>query len=104
MGTHWTCYFDNGQNNKHIYINLDMLEENKRVSLKKAAEYQQKVARYYNQNICVRQFNTRDQVLRRINQAIRDSNQRVSSPNWEGLYRVLRVAGLETYILAYPDR
>lgn len=54
MNTHCMEYFDDEQNNEQIYLNLDLLLEKSEVASKRVAEYQQKVARYYNQNVRVR--------------------------------------------------
>ena len=51
----------------------------------------------------IRQFKTGDWVLRRVNQNTRDPNHGVFGLNWEGPYRVLRVAGLEAYKLAHAN-
>lgn len=103
MGTHRTKHFNKEQNNEQMCLNLDLLAERRELALKRVAEYQQRVAYYYNQNVRKRQFKTDDWVLRRVNQSTRDPNHGVFGPNWEGLYRVLRAAGPGAYKLAHAD-
>lgn len=89
MGTYRTEHFNEEQNNKQICLNLDLLAEKIELASRRAAEYQQRSARYYNQNLQIRQFKTGDWVLRRVNQNMKDPNHEVFGPNWEGPYRVL---------------
>ena len=65
-------------------LNLDLLTEKKEQASKRSAIYQQRVARYYNQKVSVRQFKVRDWVLRRVNQNTKDSTQGVIGPNLGG--------------------
>lgn len=51
--THRTKYFDKELNNGQICLNLDLLLEKREIVSRKATEYQQRVARYYNQNVRV---------------------------------------------------
>lgn len=46
--------------------------EKKEFTLEKVAAYQQMIAHYYDQNVQVWQFKTRDWLLRRMNQNTRD--------------------------------
>lgn len=103
MGTHCTKHFNKEQNNEQMCLNLDLLVERRELAVKRVAEYQQRVARYYNRNVQIRKFKTNDQVLRRINQSTRDPNHRVFGLNCEGPYRVLRAAGPGAYKLARAD-
>ncbi|KAH9698184.1 hypothetical protein KPL71_023918 [Citrus sinensis] len=103
MSTYRTEHFDEEQNNKQIYLNLDLLLEKREVASKRAAEHQQRVARYYNQHVRVQQFKVEDWVLRKVNQNTRDPNHGVFSPNWEGPYMILRVVGAGAYKLAHVD-
>lgn len=90
MNTHRTEHFDKEQNNEKIYLNLDLLKKTREITSKTAVEYQQRVARYYNQNVQVRQFKAGDWVLRKVIQITRNPNHAVFSPNWKnhiGFYK-----------------
>ena len=69
----------------------------------KAAQCQQRVTRYYNKNVRMRQFRAGNWVLRKVNQNTRDPNHGALGPKWEGPYRVIRATGPGAYKLAYPD-
>lgn len=103
MSMHSTEHFDEEQNNEHIYLNLDLLLEKREVASKRATEHQRRVARYYNQHVRVHQFKVEDWMLRKVNKNTRDPNHGVFSPNWEGLYMILRAAGAGVYKLARVD-
>ena len=55
-------------------MSLDLLEEKRAGASQKVAQCQQRVTRYYNKNIRVRQFQTEDWVLRKVSQNTRDPN------------------------------
>lgn len=84
-------------------LNLDLLAEKRKLTLRIVVEYQQRVARYYNQNVRVRQFKIGDWVPKKVNQSTKYLNDRVFGLNWEGRYRVLRAIGPRAYKLAYAD-
>ena len=103
IGTHWTEYFNEEQNGEQICLSLDLLEEKREGASQKAAQCQQRVMRYYNKNVRMRQFRAGDWVLRKVNQNTRDPNHSALGPKWEGPYRVIRAVGPGAYKLAYPD-
>ncbi|XP_024033525.1 uncharacterized protein LOC112095658 [Citrus clementina] len=78
----------NLENDEQICLNLDLLTERREQAAERSVTYQQRVARYYNQKVNIRQFRVGDWVLRRVNQSTKDSTQGVLGPNWEGPYRV----------------
>lgn len=86
-----------------MYLNLDLLAEKRKLTLRRVVEYQQRVAHYYNQNVRVRKFKIGDWVPRKVNQSTKDPNDRVFGLNWEGPYRVLRAIGLGAYKLIYVN-
>ena len=52
--THRTDHFDEKENNDQMCLNLDLLTEKREQASKRAAIYQQRIARYYNQKVNVR--------------------------------------------------
>ena len=72
VGTHRTEYFNEEQNDEQICMNLDLLEEKREGTSHKVAQCQQRIMRYYNKNIRVKQFRVGDWVLRKVNQNTRD--------------------------------
>ncbi|XP_024043643.1 uncharacterized protein LOC112100085 [Citrus clementina] len=103
MGTHRTEYFTEEQNDEQICLSLDLLEEKMERASQKVAQCQQRVMRYYNKNVHVRQFRAGDWVLRNVNQNTRNPNHGTLGPKWEGPYRVIRATGSGAYKLAYQD-
>ncbi|XP_024042632.1 uncharacterized protein LOC112099511 [Citrus clementina] len=101
--THWINHFNEQENDEQICLNLDLLTERREQAAERSAIYQQRVARYYNQKVNIRQFRVGDWVLRRVNQSTKDSTQGVLGPNWEGPYRVKQIAGPGAYKLARTD-
>ena len=72
---HRINHFDDQENNDQMCLNLDLLTEKREQASKRSAAYQQRVTRYYNQKVRVRQFKVSDWVLRRVNQSTKDSTQ-----------------------------
>lgn len=103
VGTHRTEYFTGEQNDEQICLNLDLLEEKREGASRKVTQCQQRVTRYYNKNVRVRQFRTGDWVLRKVNQNTRDPNHGALGPKWKSPYRVIRATGPGAYKLAYPN-
>ena len=67
------------------------------------AQCQQRIMRYYNKNVRVRQFRAGDWVIRKVNQNTRDPNHGAFGPKWEGPYKVIRTTGPGAYKLTHPD-
>ena len=103
VGTHRTEYFAEEKNDEQICLNLDLLEEKREGASQRVAQCQQRVMRYYNKNVRVRQFRAGDWVLRKVNQNTRNPNHGALGPKWEGPYRVVRATGPGAYKLAYLD-
>ncbi|KAH9668850.1 Ribonuclease H [Citrus sinensis] len=101
--THRTYHFNEQENDEQICLNLDLLTEKREQAAERSVTYQQRVARYYNQKVNIRQFRVGDWVLRRVNQSTKDSTQGVLGPNWEGPYRVKQIAGPGAYRLVRAD-
>ncbi|XP_024033455.1 uncharacterized protein LOC112095582 [Citrus clementina] len=101
--THRTGHFNEQENDEQMCLNLDLLTERREQAAEQSVIYQQRVARYYNQKVNIRQFGVGDWVLRRVNQSTKDSTQGVLGPNWEGPYRVKQIAGPGAYKLVRTD-
>ena len=55
--------FDPVQNELMMVERLDLLEEYREAAVIRLAEYQQKLAQHYNQDVKIREFDARDLVL-----------------------------------------
>ena len=78
---------------------LDLLEEYRDTATIRLAEYQQKLARRYNQDVRVREINAGDLVLRKAVESMRDTNTEKLAQTWEGPYRITVIAGVGAYYL-----
>ncbi|XP_052288562.1 uncharacterized protein LOC127899263 [Citrus sinensis] len=58
--THRTDNFNEQENDEQMCLNLDLLIEKREQAAEQSAIYQQRVARYYNQKVNVRQFKVGD--------------------------------------------
>ncbi|KAH9779432.1 protein SRG1 [Citrus sinensis] len=79
--THQTEHFEENENHDQICLNLDLLTKKRKLASKRPAAYQQRVARYYNRKVQVRQLRAGDWVLRKVNHSTKDSTQGVLGPN-----------------------
>ena len=68
------------------------------------AEYQQKLARRYNQDVKTRGFSAGDLVLRKVVGNMRDMNAGKLAPTWEGPYRVTAIISEGAYYLEDLDK
>ncbi|XP_023914564.1 uncharacterized protein LOC112026112 [Quercus suber] len=95
--------FNPAQNDEMIVGLLDRLEECREAATVRPAEYQQKLARRYNQGIRAREFSAGDLVLRKAIGSMRDTNAGKLAQTWEGPYRVTAIAGAGAYYLEDLD-
>ena len=82
---------------------FDLLEEYREAATIRLAEYQQKLAWHYNQDVKTREFGARDLVLRKVVGNMLDTNAGKLAPTWEGPYRVTVIAGAKAYYLEDLD-
>ena len=82
---------------------LDLLEEYREAATIRLAEYRQRLARRYNRDVKVREFDAGDLVLRKAVGNMRDTNAEKLAPTWEGPYRVTSITGVRAYYLENLD-
>ena len=95
--------FNPAHNEQMMLKQLDSLEEYREAATIRLAEYQQKLARHYNRDVRVREFDAGDLVLRKAVGNMRDSNARKLALTWEGPYRVTSITGARAYYLEDLD-
>ena len=76
---------------------LNLLEERWESATIWLVEYQQKLARRYNQNVRKREFGVGDLVLQRVVGNTQDVNVGKLAPTWERPYRVTTITGAKAY-------
>ena len=83
---------------------LSWLEECRESATIWLAEYQQKLARRYNQSVETREFGIEDLALRKVMGNMRDTNIGKLAQTWKGPYRVTAIAGVGAYYLEDLDK
>ena len=95
--------FDPVQNDSLMLEHLDWLEECQEVAKIRLAEYQQRLAQRYNQDVRGREFGVGDLVLRKVVGNMQDIDVGKLAQTWEGPYRVIANAGAGAYYLEDLD-
>ena len=95
--------FNEENNNDHLQINLDCLDEVREKASIRMTKYQQKMADFYNKRVKLRRLNIGDLVLHKVTPATRDSAQGKLSPTWKGPYRVVHYSRQGSYHLETMD-
>ena len=95
--------YEDQKNQQELNSNLDLIDEVKEEAVKRMAKHKEAMARYYDRNVKVRRFNTRDLVLRKISQATKDPSQGKLGPTWEGPYEVICHSREDSYYLKSLD-
>ena len=99
----WVEGFNPVRNERMMVERLDLLVEYREATTIKLSEYQQDLARHYNQDVKTREFGVGDLVLRKVVGHMRDTNAWKLALTWEGPYRVIVIAGAEVYYLKDLD-
>ena len=95
--------FHKDNNDDHLRVNLDFLDEVREKASNKMTKYQQKMAEYYNKRVKLRRLDIGDLVLRKVTPETRDSTQGKLGPTWEGPYRVIHYSRQGSYHLETLD-
>ena len=95
--------YEDQKNQQELNSNLDLIDEVREEAMKRMAKHKEAMARYYDRNVKVRRFNTRDLVLRKISQATKDPSQGKLGPAWEGPYEVICHSREDSYYLKSLD-
>ena len=91
--------FDPAQNNELMVECLDWLDECREAAIIQLAEYQQKLAKWYNRDVKAKEFSAEGLVLRKAVGNMRDANVGKLAQAWEGPYRDTAIAGAGAYYL-----
>ncbi|KAK3000630.1 hypothetical protein RJ639_020343 [Escallonia herrerae] len=91
------------QNEEDLRANLDLLDERREQAAVRLAAYKHRVSKFYDQRVRHRAFRVGDLVLRRIEASAPREAVGKLAPNWEGPYRVVKLAGPGAYHLEHID-
>ena len=89
--------FHEGNNDDQLKVNLDCLDEFRGEASHKMTKYQQKMAKYYNKRVKLRQLNIGDLILCKVTPATKDPSQKKLGPTWEGPYKVTHYSKQGSY-------
>ena len=88
-----TDAYDASHNNEVLARDLDLAEERRDNAFIKMADYQKQLAKSFNQKVQRREFGVGDLVLRKVVGNTKDPTDGKLGPNWEGPYKVIKLAG-----------
>lgn len=86
-------------NEESMVRQLDLLEKCREAVTIHLADYQQKLAQRYNNDVKTREFDAGDLVLHRAIGSARDFNAGKLAPNWEGPFKVTTITRARAYYL-----
>ena len=87
------------QNEEALRLNLDLLDEKSEQVLRRTADYQRKMARYYDRKVKPMSYKPGDLVLKKLLPSRKDPTHGKLGLNWEGPYIVSRVVRPGNYEL-----
>ena len=91
--------YNTSNNNEVLARDLDLAEERRENALIRMADYQKQLAKSFNQKVQRREFEVGSLVLRRVVGNTKDPTDGKLAPNWEGPYKVIKLAGRSSYYL-----
>jgi hypothetical protein len=100
FGALWIQFYEEGEAEQTCCIDLDSLEVQSLIAVKRQARHNQQLRRYHDRNVKETSFNVGDLVLRHIQKT--DGMHKLSAP-WEGPFIVTEVISLSTYQLQWGD-
>ncbi|XP_057497351.1 uncharacterized protein LOC130782072 [Actinidia eriantha] len=99
LPTIWIEAYDANHNEEVLAQDLDLVEERRENALIQMADYQKQLAKTYNQKVQRRDITVGDLVLRKAIGNIKDPTDEKIGPNWEGPYKIVKLAGRGAYYL-----
>ncbi|GJW36855.1 reverse transcriptase domain-containing protein [Tanacetum coccineum] len=90
-------------NEEELRLNLNLLEERRKIAMIREARQKCQVEKYYNQRVCHKQFTVGEFVLRK-NEVSKAGHTGKLGPKWEGPYEVMEAYGTGAYKLRDIDR
>ncbi|XP_070041202.1 uncharacterized protein [Nicotiana tomentosiformis] len=86
-------WVDNKSKNEAMLINLELLEEHRKLVRVRMAAQKQRMERYYNRRANLRYLKVEDLVLRKVTQNTWELNVGKLGPTWEVPYRISAITG-----------
>ena len=90
----------NANHNEEVLAqDQDLAKERRENALIRMTDYQKQLAKIYNQKVQHRDFTMGDLVLRKVIGNTKDPAEGKLGPNWEGPYKIVKLAGRGAYYL-----
>ncbi|XP_057482051.1 uncharacterized protein LOC130768985 [Actinidia eriantha] len=99
LPTIWIEAYDLTHNNDVLAQDLDLAEERRDNTLIRMADYQKQLAKSFNKKVRWREFAVGDLVLKKVIGNTKDPTDGKLGPNWEGSYKITKLAGRGSYYL-----
>ncbi|GFZ00954.1 hypothetical protein Acr_14g0005890 [Actinidia rufa] len=91
--------YSTSNNNEVLARDLDLAEERRENALIRMADYQKQLAKSFNQKVQRREFEVGSLVLKKVIGNTKDPTDGKLASNWEGPYKVIKLAGRSSYYL-----
>ncbi|GFZ00194.1 hypothetical protein Acr_13g0015930 [Actinidia rufa] len=95
--------YDVSHNVKVLSRSLDLADEQRKNALIRMADYQKQLAKTYHQKVQHKLFSVRDLILRKVIGNTKGPVDGKLDSNWEGPYKVTKLAGKGAYYLEDPE-
>ena len=92
-----TSSFTPSNNDELLGKSLDLIEERRENAMVQLAYYHHKLKQGYDANVKLKPLAPGDLVLRKVLGTTKNPAWGKLEPNWEGLYRIISVAGIGAY-------
>ena len=103
MTSHRIRKYQAEENEEHLCLNLDLMDEVRMDVEQRTMRYKNLMARQYDAMVKPRRFKIGDLVLKRVTLATRNLAYGKLGPNWEGPYRVINCKMQGSYYLEALD-
>ena len=99
-----TSSFSISSNDELLKRSLDLIDEKRESAMVQLAYYQHKLKKGYDAKVRLRPLVPGDLVLRKVLGTVKNPAWGKLGPNWEWLYCITSVAGIEAYFLENLDK
>ena len=103
MANHKVVKYRDEDNEEHLRLNLDLIDEVRTNAEQRTARYKNLMAKQYNVMVKPSRFNLGDLILKRVSLATRNPAYGKLGPNWEGPYKVINYKRQGSYYLETLD-
>ena len=103
MAKHRMTMYQDKDNEKHLHLNLDLIDEVRTDAEHRTTRYKNLMARQYDAMVKSRRFNIGNLVLKKVSLVTKNPAHGKLGPNWEGPYRVINCKRQGSYYVEALD-